>query len=194
VKYTHILLDMDEVLAGFAVAALRAHRRLDMLARWPTGVWDMVELLKLSHEAFWARLNTRDFWLNQVRPYPYAREFVQNLVRLGYRVTACSVPSGDVAVCRQAKRDWLAAHISEHLAATAVFPASGDEKLQHATDASVLIDDNPKTVECFRTSGRAAIMVPSVHNQIPGYHDAYSVNYLQLLERLWNLEREEPDV
>lgn len=186
--YKTILLDMDEVIANFTVAAVRAHGREDLLATWPRGEYAISKVLGISPEELWSKLNREEFWAREVQPYPGAKRFVQYLKGMGYRIHVVTVAGGDIGVCTAGKLQFLKDHFNIPSDVVDVFTSSSD-KLCRAHAGSILIDDNRRTCELFWQNHYQAVEFPAIHSDHPEFISLYEVNYLYALEEIQRIEK-----
>ncbi len=75
-----IFLDLDGVLADWGRAAINAHGLCpdEVFASWPTGTFELAEVLGISTNAMWKPIHAQGeaFWAN-LEPYPWALELVR---------------------------------------------------------------------------------------------------------------------
>ena len=194
-KIETIFLDVDEVLAQWVVAALRAldgfagysgagDPRLQpaaVFAAWDALLprpWDLCEVIPHTRVAMWQAIHACDagFWKG-LDLYPWAMELYQRCSAVAPVVLLTS-PSKDPS-SYAGKAAWVQRHFpdAEHLI--------GSCKHRVAHPGAVLIDDSPKNCAAFREAGGHAILFPGVGNDlhalIAGHRVAYVARALQVI-------------
>ena len=152
----NILLDCDGVLADFVSASIRVHGQ--SLAHDEVTDWEYFREWGLSSNQFWKPLRGREFWYEQIKPYPWAPELLSKLSALG-DVTILTAPSADPE-CPAAKIEWLGDRLGIGMDQILV----GRRKYLCARPDSVLIDDSHRTVARFKEWGGHAIEFPQPWN------------------------------
>ena len=160
---THVLLDMDGVLADFfgaAIPKLNARTGKDFTVEtYPKGLYAMEEAYGITARDFWGIIDTPGFWFD-MQPMPHARGLLDFLIgEHGFEVFISSSPSMS-AHCVHEKRKWLDRHLK--------FPASkcmfGSAKHLMAKPGALLIDDLRSNCDRFVVHGGRAACVPSNWN------------------------------
>ena len=154
------LIDMDGVLVDFVTAALRLHDRLEVLADWPAGHWDMPEAMGITSREFWGRIHEAgaDFW-SSLEPYPWCDDLFA-LVEASGPWCILTSPSSDPS-CAAGKISWLQNRFGRGFRAFLI----GPPKWMCARSDQLLIDDNDTNVERFRARGGRAILFPRPWNR-----------------------------
>lgn len=155
-----ILVDMDEVLADFAIPAARLHG-----VRWdprPAGCWDMAQILEIPQDEFWRPINEAGapFWTG-LPPTPWAVDLHQLVAGLGCPWYVVSSPSLD-PLCHAGKVEWLHRFFG---AGFHDYVFTGHKHLL-AGPRKVLIDDREETCIKFRQHGGYAVLFPSIGNRL----------------------------
>lgn len=158
---THILLDMDGVMANFVDGACRVHGRglVDLLQIWPVGAYSIEGAMGLTSPVFWAGLDAAgvDFWRN-LEPYPWLKELWAILQNYG-PITISSSPSHG-AYAATGKVLWLRQYIEAGFR-DYMF---GSAKHLLAAPGRVLIDDSDEKCQQFQAHGGHAIVFPQRWN------------------------------
>ena len=177
-----IFLDVDEVLAQWVVAALRAldgfagysgagDPRLQpaaVFAAWDALLprpWDLCEVIPHTRVAMWQAIHACDagFWKG-LDLYPWAMELYQRCSAVAPVVLLTS-PSKDPS-SYAGKAAWVQRHFG--LDADLLI---GSCKHRVAHPGAVLIDDSPKNCAAFIEAGGHAIVFPGIGNilhAVPG--------------------------
>jgi 5'(3')-deoxyribonucleotidase len=147
------------VLANFHKGALEAHNRLDLLENWPVGMWDISIALGISHNAFWNKLNTVEFWTG-LELTPDANIIVETLLKFFRAQDICIFTSPSLHWTSYAgKVEWIRKHFPEF-----DFLIGSNKSILASSDA-YLIDDRPKTIVEFNKNGGNGILIPRIWNE-----------------------------
>lgn len=161
-----IFLDLDEVLADFAGAALERH---GLTADSPEivqadGEWDLAGILRISQSAFWAPLKGEGFWL-ELSPLPWAIELLRWVrARTGLWWIISKTPPYSTAWSE--KQRWVYLHLGAAAASRLILIGGKVSKGALASGSALLLDDSPSNLEEFRLAGGRAIMFPSLRNRL----------------------------
>ena len=162
---THILLDMDGVLADFftpALSRLNAHSE-----RAPTPAdtyranfgFDMAAAFSITPEKFWQLIDTEDFW-RKLTPLPHAKRLIAAVRGTGIPFFVASSPSMGYH-CVPQKMAWL----YHHLGIKQTQCMFGSAKHLMARPGALLIDDLDKNCDAFVGAGGSAVLLPSNWNK-----------------------------
>ncbi len=159
-KPLDLLVDMDGVLVDFVTAALRLHDRLEVLAAWPSGEWDVSAVMGISGSEFWRPIEEAgaDFWAS-LEPYPWCDDLFELVESIGPWCILTS-RSGD-PFCAAGKITWLQRRFGPGFRNFLI----GPPKWVCARSDQLLIDDNDTNVERFRARGGRAILFPRPWNR-----------------------------
>lgn len=163
-KLTHILLDMDGVLANFFSPVLEALNQ-----RWNGALteeqyvqhyktFDMAQVFDLAPHEFWMTFDGPGFWSN-LPLMQNAVELHKRLKELDVPIYVTSSPSMS-STCIYEKTFWLRSHFGIPLT-KCMF---GSAKHLMAKPGALLIDDFPVNVTRFIHAGGSAALVPSNWN------------------------------
>jgi len=162
---THLLLDMDGVLADFftsALSRLNAHSECDPM---PTDTYlahhgfDMAAAFGVTPEKFWQLIDTEDFWRG-LKPLPHAKRLIAAVKDTGIPFFVASSPSQGYH-CVPQKTAWL----YHHLGVKQRQCMFGSAKHLMARTGALLVDDLDKNCEAFTQAGGAAVLIPSNWNK-----------------------------
>lgn len=166
-KITHVLLDMDGVLADFFSLALA---RLN--ARYPQSHispkeyviqhanFNMAEVFGITATQFWDTIEGNFFWSDLAR-MRHALELIDKLKTLDIPFTIASSPSYHPS-CIPEKISWL----KQMLGIKMTECMFGSAKHLMAKPDVLLIDDLQKNVDKFIAAGGQAVCVPSNWNTL----------------------------
>lgn len=156
-----IFLDMDGVLADFIAAALSVHGRSDFV--YPlNGTKDVHTLLGVSKEAFYAPLDSADFWA-ELPKTEICDALLAAVEATGIPTYILSKPTRSPGSAA-GKLRWLAAH-APHLAGRTIL--TGHKHLL-AAPGRLLIDDMDGNVREWAAAGGTAVLVPRPWNAAAG--------------------------
>lgn len=166
---SHILLDMDGVIADFVTQALRWHDRLDLT---PEDIKEfyMEKFLGLNAEEFWSRLRGEEFWVTM--PAYHWTSMLYSLCSKYAPVTISTSPTRD-PYCPSGKIKWLQKHVAPGFRNYMI----GHQKHLMAHPDVVLIDDSDKNVNVFRECGGKAILFPQPWNMNRDTH--FKIAYVE---------------
>lgn len=153
-----IMLDMDGILADFTGGAFAAHGSRDLYEHGATA-WDIVGLLNMTPEKFWAKCN-EDFWATLPRTKEadaivLEAERAVGRSNVGLLSTPCLTPG-----CCEGKLTWIKTNYPE-FARSFVFTPRKDLA---ASRSAVLVDDGDHVAESFCAGGGQAVVYPRPWN------------------------------
>jgi 5'(3')-deoxyribonucleotidase len=161
-----VLIDMDGVLADFARHALAKFDRSDVYDSWPSGKYEIHEIIDMPQDEFWAELDKEgpEFW-SSMPALPWALqlcEVVRDMVGTFYIATSPSrAPASSMG-----KVHWLQNFFDPRFRRYML----GSHKHLMAKPGVVLIDDSDEKCTNFIEAGGDAILFPqpwnSNHDQI----------------------------
>lgn len=153
-----IYLDMDGVLVDFVSGAIEA-TGIDLTHDTWTE-WDAYRLKGWTSDQFWASINERLYFWEDLQPYPWAEELLELCKSFG-DVVFCSTPSrnpesasGKLTWLQQ--RGWLKNHDCILM----------KDKWRLAKPGTILIDDRRESCALFAAHGGRDICFPQ-----PWSHD-----------------------
>jgi 5'(3')-deoxyribonucleotidase len=154
----NIFLDMDGVLADFHSAALEAHNALGLIDDWPAGQYGIAEVLGISNEEFWKKIEAiPNFW-NNLEPLGDGLDLYTHLIAEGHDVYITTTPSL-LPACSAAKIEWL----NKYLAPNFRHYILTEHKYLLAPNG-VLIDDYDRNCLEFARAGGDSIIYPQPWN------------------------------
>lgn len=165
-RISHILLDMDGVLADFFTAALRrCNVGTDKYMLTPESYvghfgFNMASAYGITDVEFWNLIDRDNFWAG-LQPLPHAAQLIGALQATGLPIYISSSPSQGHD-CVPAKICWLRTHFDLRLK-DCMF---GSAKHLMARPGALLIDDLPMNCNTFVTEGGSAVCVPSNWNKL----------------------------
>mgnify|MGYP001187749547 CR=1 FL=1 len=152
-----IYLDMDGVLVDFVSGAIEA-TGIDLTHDTWTE-WDAYRLKEWSSDQFWAPINERLYFWEDLQPYPWAEELLELCKSFG-EVVFCSTPSrnpesasGKLTWLQQ--RGWLKDHDCILM----------KDKWRLAKPGTILIDDRRDSCALFSAHGGKSICFPQPWNR-----------------------------
>jgi 5'(3')-deoxyribonucleotidase len=152
-----IYLDMDGVLVDFVNGAIEA-TGIDLTHDTWTE-WDAYRLKGWTSDQFWAPINERLYFWEDLQPYPWAEELLELCKSFG-EVVFCSTPSrnpesasGKLTWLRQ--RGWLKDHDCILM----------KDKWRLAKPGTILIDDRRESCALFAANGGRDICFPQPWNR-----------------------------
>lgn len=160
---TRILLDVDGVLADFVAGACHAHGRdpAEIIADWPVGTYDVVEVLGVTQLQFWEKLDARGaaFW-DELEPYPWATDLYEGLSKHApvTLLTSCSRDPASAA----GKVSWIQRLFGRDFRNYLI----GPEKVACAHPDAILIDDYERNTTAFEKAGGTSIVFPRLWNSM----------------------------
>lgn len=160
----HILIDQDGVLADFVGGAFDMHGRSDLKNKpYPSGVYEVAEVLGITDDEFWHPLNASRhlFWEN-LNPLPWVKELT-SLANEFASWTICTKPSND-PFCAAGKIMWLKRQFGSDFNRYIL----ANHKHHMARHDHVLIDDFDRNVNEFREHGGIGILFPQPWNSNNG--------------------------
>ncbi|MDA1014390.1 MAG: hypothetical protein O3A00_08055 [Planctomycetota bacterium] len=157
----HIFLDMDGVIVDFVTSALQVHAAESAIEDWPPGVWNIHEVLGITRNAFWSKLDDvgATLWRN-LDPYPWFEELV-SLLREFATVTILSSPSRNPESA-SGKLHWLDQHLGRGQPYREFLLSQ--RKYLLAAPGRVLVDDSDAHAREFCEHGGQAIVFPQLWN------------------------------
>jgi len=157
----HPFIDVDGVLADFAGAAAKLHNY--DIERWPLGTYDMVDVLGISDDEFWAPIYCigADFWEN-LETLPWAMDLVGALPRF----TLLTSPSGHPTEAH-GKMAWIRRVFGSGFRDYMIGP---NKHLCARHPGAVIVDDFPKNCERFVAAGGRAVLFPQRWNHRHEHH------------------------
>lgn len=186
-----IYIDLDGVCVDFigSAAKLFGMTKEELMPKWKPGLWDMSEVVGLSHAEFFKKLEEggEDFWAD-MELYPWADELYESCKKLAptYFLT---MPTGDPR-CLSGKlkmlHRWHGHGFSDYVMTK--------HKDHCANSHTILIDDHDLNVEKFKKSGGHAILFPAHTNANHIHkHEALEwtkgiLNYWQASVWKWDLQ------
>ena len=140
-------------------AALKSLNKEELLNQWPPGTYNIEKAVGMDHLTFCNIMNNYDsyFWRN-LEEYPWFWNLYNQLKGFG-DVIFCSKP----AISPQSlkgKLEWLQDRFGKEFR-DYVFT---DKKFYLANPNTVLIDDDERQVDPFRSYGGKAILFPQLWN------------------------------
>lgn len=174
---SHILVDIDGVLADFVADALRVHGREGHSVTH----WNFFEDFPMTLSDFWRGIDGEgeDFWLN-LKAYDWMDSLLSIVGEYG-DFTLATTPSLSHHCC-SGKRLWIQKHFGQRFTKYMI----GGQKHLMAKPGVVLIDDNDDNVKKFADCGGAAILFPQPWNANRGMEPISHVTHS--LEALDNLD------
>lgn len=153
-----IFLDMDGVLCDFASAAFAAHNQKYIPEQYPTGEWQIHNVLGVSQESFFNTIQRHGeaFWEN-LDPYPWTNQLVRALQQIDHVVIATSPTRCPYSYA--GKYRWLLKHGFGNL--DTMF---GAHKWLMAKPKRWLIDDNPDNISAWNEQCGNTYCVPQPWN------------------------------
>lgn len=166
VAVNHIFIDMDGVVADFVSAAMAVHGHTYVPEDWPAGFWNLEEVMKMTTEKFWKRIDEQfeHFW-RLLAPYPWAENLIQEVAHSGVPWSFLSSPSS-AAASSAGKVQWLQNWRGRHFRDYILTPASNKRLL--AGPGRVLIDDSDRNCDQWASAGGSAILIPQPWNSLHG--------------------------
>lgn len=164
---THVLLDMDGVLADFFTPALEKlnrkfpSRRLSTTEYVKQREFAMDKMFGITQSQFWTTIEDDNFW-EDLKPMTHAQALLDFLTVRSVPYYIASSPSYH-PTCVTSKVKWLKKHFGINMS-QAMF---GSAKYLMAKPNALLIDDLPKNVDKFILAGGQAVCVPSNWNTEP---------------------------
>ena len=172
----HILVDMDGVMSNFFESAMNIWED-KMPKKFPSGEWDFPEVLGVSNNQFWQRIDdTQNFWEN-LEPYPWLHELLDYLNSLKLPWTVATSPNKDPG-CPTGKIKWLRKHISPNFKSYMI----GSQKELMANPNTILLDDTPKKIKAFSTAGGCGVLWPAPWNRLS--HIKNPIPYIKSVVRM----------
>ena len=164
-KQPRIFIDMDGVLANFALAASQAilgDEAVEQPAAWPKGSYDIHNVYNLSREDFWAQIDAKGaaFWAN-LSEYVWARALFDGCTELG-NVYILSAPSRNPS-CVKGKLQWLQQFAGDKFRDYLFVPAQ-HKKLLAAPTRFLVEDSEQNAAEFVAAGGSGAVIVPQPWN------------------------------
>jgi len=152
-----IYLDMDGVLVDFVTGISRQHNRPNPYDDPQNhGKYNMEELWGITADEF-LRPCGFDFWAN----LPPMEDF-QDYKTLPVHGILTRPTSTNTEECRAGKLAWVRRHWPE-MSGRVYFER---EKARYAARGVILIDDDDKNIESWRTSGGIGVQVPRPWNSL----------------------------
>jgi hypothetical protein len=180
-KFSHVFLDMDGVIADFVSEALAVHETTlqDFLPKWPKGEWRFDRILcegcENPEDVFWYKIDAESnhssnlkhgrggFW-ERINPYPWLPELLSVCQSLTDSLSLLSTPSRSPH-SYSGKRRWCDKYAPD------IKLILTDQKHLLAAPGRLLIDDSDKNCDAFRAAGGSAILFPqhwnSNHDKAP---------------------------
>lgn len=155
-----IILDVDGVLADFASAASRVHKRTNPYSIPENfGKYNMEQIWGMPVSEFVAPLDY-DFWAN-LPLMEHAHSIANHLIQFfgPHNICILTKPVPTYG-CLEGKRDWLNKHFP-HLMSNWMI---GTNKTFTSHVNSLLIDDNERHCYDFQQAGGRAFLVPACWN------------------------------
>jgi hypothetical protein len=153
---SHILIDVDGVLADFITASLRVHGQ----PNFEVTEWNYFKEMGLSATKFWAGIDAHGaaFWAD-IEPYPWKDHLLQMAQGVAPFTLATS-PSLN-PLCAAGKIQWMRKHIEESFHDYMI----GTRKQLMARPDVLLIDDSDANVARFMDAGGQAVLFPQPWNE-----------------------------
>lgn len=156
---TEIYCDLDGVLVDFEDKAL------EIVGFLP----DRTEAGKRARKEFWqaisAHVKRGGKFFADMKKLHDADELWKYIHTLGVPVRICSA-TGHTRGAGDEKRSWVAAHLSQEAADTAIFVRDGKDKAAHAHAAAILIDDRVNVITPWIEAGGIGILHTSTESTI----------------------------
>lgn len=159
-----VLIDMDGVLADFARHALARFDRLDLLDTWPSGQYEIHEIVGIPQDEFWGTLDQEgpEFWAG-LPELPWAAELC-DLVREKVGNFHISTSPSRAPASSMGKVHWLQRFFDPRFRRYML----GSHKYLLAKPGVVLIDDSDEKCKKFIEAGGDAVLFPQPWNS--NYH------------------------
>ena len=155
-----VLIDMDGVLADFALHALAKFDRLDVYDNWPSGKYEIDEIIGIPQDELWAELDKEgpEFW-SGLPELPWATELC-DLVRKKVGNFHISTSPSRAPASSMGKVHWLQQFFDPRFRRYML----GTHKYLMAKPSVVLIDDSDEKCKKFIEAGGHAILFPQPWN------------------------------
>lgn len=158
-----LFIDMDGVLIDFFTAALRTHGRHDFadLSRWPPGEWEIANVIGISIDDFWAKIDADPHWWGNLNAYEWFSpllSLVESHVGDNWRLLSTPSRHHHSAAGKWLWVDMIIGNQHDRLTLT-------KEKALLAGPGRVLIDDSDKNCEEWEAAGGRAILFPQPWNK-----------------------------
>lgn len=168
-KFSHILIDMDGVLADFVGGVLtlfgwpESHQA--KYDAWPKGEYDLAKVLGVSNSELWrvVQIEGTSFWKN-LKACPEAEQLMVEIYKSRIPFTVVTSPSRD-PLCAAGKVYWLQNFFDKSFRSYFI----GSQKWLLAKEGVLLIDDYDVNCEAFSMHGGKAFTWPRPWNK---YHAA----------------------
>ncbi len=158
VEGTHVLIDLDGVVANFVDAAIQQHEKAcchDDITQW-----DMGDLWGISKNEFWGKIDDGgiEFWSSKVKAYPWLGELTDALRFRPWSV--CTTPSKS-HYSAGGKVLWMQKHFGSQFRDYVMTP----QKHLLARPGAILIDDSDDNVSKFNDAGGRGMLFPQPWNE-----------------------------
>lgn len=163
----NILVDMDGVLSDFFDSCMKIWEDKTP-DTFPQGEWDFPEVLGVSNNQFWKRIDSHwDFWEN-LKPYSWTKDLISFLDSTKIPWFIATSPSNDEN-CPTGKIKWLRKHIHPQFNKFMI----GKHKELMANKHTILIDDTPKKINAFNAAGGLGILWPAPWNLLSNVEEPF---------------------
>lgn len=157
-QYETVFLDMDGVLANFIEAAHEVHGRKYVHEEYPRGCWEIADHWGISVDDFWAGIDRKfDFW-EELKPYPWCQELIKLARSAGKQVKLLTSPSKS-PLCYYGKRAWCSVNVPHDIELIIC-----KSKSLLASPTRLLIDDGDHNVMPWVNAGGRAVLFPQPWN------------------------------
>ena len=156
-----VLIDMDGVLADFARHALAKFDRLDVYDNWPSGKYEIDEIVGIPQDEFWAELDKEgpEFW-SSLPVLPWAIELCALARKYSSLPFHISTSPSRAPASSMGKVHWLQQFFDPRFRRYML----GSHKYLMAKPGVVLLDDSDAKCAKFIESGGGAILLPHPWN------------------------------
>lgn len=154
---------MDGVLCDFISPAMEAHGNEFIYDDYPAGEWGVDKVLGLSDADFWAGINSKKSFWNDLKPYPWLHELIAAAKFCGESIKIATSPSKH-AISYRGKREWVEQYLGIDIYAGAIELIMIKSKHLLAAPDRLLIDDSDKNINAFREAGGCGILFPQRWN------------------------------
>jgi 5'(3')-deoxyribonucleotidase len=175
-EVTHILLDLDGVVANFLDPALKLWG-FDP-ANYPANEFEIATVLGISLSDFCGMIDRQPNYWRDIEPYPWKDDLVGLLNDLNIRWSVLTSPwKFQHPTMHSDKADWVRRHIGPDVKCII-----GDEKYLLAKPQNLLIDDSNANVASFMAHGGRTVLFPQRWNELHYVGDQFGFAARAIME------------